>query len=89
MKLTTSDNHTYTLTKRDDGWIEVEAAPEAVEVMLDTITLTGTQEVPLGDVYVPSGVQVLREANRLSDRRVALREGTVAMWLQFEVLNYL
>lgn len=89
MNLTTSDNYSYKLTRIDAETIEVEADPEAIEAMLDTITLVGTQEVPVGDVYRPSGVQVLMDSGRPSDRRIALREGTAAMWVQFEILNYL
>lgn len=89
MQITTSDNFVYSLTRRSDGWVIVEGDGEAIEALVETITLAGSEMVPVGDDYVPSGVQVLPGENGPSNRQLALRDGTAALWLQFEVLNYL
>lgn len=89
MRILTSDDYEYELTKRDDGFVVVESTPEGLEVLLDTITLAGTATALVRGEERSSGVQVLYDEDRPSDRRVAVQPGTVAMWLSFEVLNYL
>lgn len=89
MKITTSDNYSYTFATRSDGLVEVESSAEGIEVMLDTITLSGTTTASVDGVERPTGVQVVHGQNGPSDRRVAVQPGTLAMWVGFEILNYL
>lgn len=89
MRVRTADNYDYTLTRRDDGLVEVSGSPEAVEALVDTIVLCGSETVPVSGEYKPTGVQLVRDENGPLKCRVAMHEGTVALWLQFEVLNYL
>lgn len=89
MRILTSDDYEYKLTRRDDGYIVLESTPEGIEVLLDTITLAGTATATVRGEERSSGIQVPYEGDRLSERRVAVHPGTAAMWLSFEVLNYL
>ena len=89
MRITTSDNYDYALYRRDDGWVEVRGTPEAIEVMVDTIALTGTATVAVSGVERPSGVRMLPSPNRLLESRLAVLPDTVAKWWTFESLYYI
>lgn len=71
----TIDEHTFTLRKFSNNIVEVTADEESLSMLDDTIELAGRDC-----------------ANNLFTKRPGAREmteGTAAMWLQFEVLNYL
>lgn len=57
-----------------DGWCTITGDAASLEIVLDSIVLSGTEE--------GSGVTPIEGGLRV-------REGTLALWLQFEVLNFL
>ena len=70
------NGHRLTLTKPVGyPYVTVKGSPEALEMVKDTIELAGQAD----------------EDNSLIEAKgsLTMREGTAAMWLQFEVLNYL
>lgn len=56
-------------------YVTVKGSPDALEMVKDTIELAGQTEEDRNLVEGPGSL--------------TMREGTAAMWLQFEVLNYL
>lgn len=75
MHIVTSDGYEYMITRISETEVEVSGDPEALQVLTDSAILGGTdQDHP--------GVMPMKDGLRMS-------EGTVALWLSFEVLNYL
>lgn len=76
LELTTADGFEYRLTKDHlTDYVTVTAPPDALQALDDTLQLAGLS----GDDHT-----VIRHP----DSRV-VHEGTAAMWVQFEILNYL
>lgn len=75
MKVVTTDGHEYVIHKTDtEGLVSIEGSEEALEVLDDSITLAGISDD--NSVYVKSpGTRYMHE-------------GSAALWLQFELLNY-
>lgn len=68
---------TFVPCETDPDWILVDGDTASIEVFLNGLILAGTEEVeglPTGVVVSPS---------------LRVRRGTVALWMQFECLNYL
>lgn len=87
MRVSTTDGHDYRIKRDgDSGWIHVSGSQVALNTFIDTVALTGTEE---SDENRPTGVDLRRDPDSPSDRILRVREGTVALWLQFECLNYL
>lgn len=57
-----------------DGWMRIDGSAEDLKTVTNTIVLAGAEE--------DSGVAP-------DNGGLRVREGTVALWLSFEVLNYL
>ena len=74
MKFTTKD-FDVRLESLENGQVAIYGSPESLEVVTDTIILCGTEE---GTGLRPDG-----------SGRLLCSAGTVALWLQFEVLNML
>lgn len=73
MRIETKD-FTVDIVAVGDGWQEIRGDAESIQTVLDTIVLSGAEE--------GSGVLPIQGGLRA-------REGTVALWLQFEILNYM
>lgn len=70
------NGHHLTLTKPVGyPYVTVKGSPQALEMVKDTIELAGQTEEDHSLVEGPGSL--------------TMREGTAAMWLSFEVLNYL
>jgi hypothetical protein len=77
MHIVTSDGYEYMITRISETEVEVSGNPEALQVLTDSAILGGTDQDHPGVMPIEDG-QVLR-----------MSEGTAALWLSFEVLNYL
>lgn len=73
MKIETKD-YSVLIKSLGDGWCTIEGSEKSLEIVTDSIVLSGTEEGS-GVMPIPGGLKV--------------REGTLALWLQFECLNYL
>ena len=73
MKIETKD-YSVLIKSLGDGWCTIEGSEKSLEIVTDSIVLSGTEEGS-GVMPIHGGLKV--------------REGTLALWLQFEVLNYL
>lgn len=75
MKVVTTDGFDYNITRSEEaGLVCIEANEDALSALDDTITLAGISDD--NSVYVKTP----------NSRHV--HEGTAAMWLQFEFLNF-
>ena len=76
MKVVTTDGHEYTITRTEnEGLVAITGSDEALQCFDDTVVLAGLSEDDF-TYYRSPGTRYLHE-------------GTAAMWIQFEVLNYL
>lgn len=73
VRIETKD-YTVELKSLGDGWCSITGDTGSLEIVTDSIVLSGTEEGS-GVVPFPGGLRV--------------REGTLALWLQFECLNFL
>lgn len=73
MKIETKD-YTVEVVAKEDGWQEIYGDADSIQTVLDTIVLSGAEE--------GSGVLPIQGGLRA-------REGTVALWMSFEILNFL
>lgn len=76
MKVVTTDGHEYVIHKTDtEGLVSIEGSEKALEVLDDTVTIAGLSDDD--SIYVKSpGTRYMHE-------------GSCAMWVQWEILNYL
>lgn len=73
MKIETKD-YTVEIKHIGNGWCEISGDEQSLQTVLDTVVLSGAEE-GTGVMPIPNGLRA--------------HEGTVALWLQFEVLNFL
>lgn len=90
MKVTTSDGHTLIFLRdpEEHEYVLVSGDEEALEVFIDTVTLAGAAEVASGDETRSTGVEPLIISLEPLERNLRVHEGTLALFLQFELLNY-
>lgn len=84
MKITTED-YELELSRVGPETVEVSGSSESLECFKAGVQLAGASRGPEGS----SKVEVVRESGEGLNGALRASEGTVALWLSFEVLNYL
>ncbi len=84
MKITT-DDYELELLKVDGEMVEVVGDVESLECFKAGVELAGASRGPEG----ASKVEVVREPDGELKGSLRATEGTVALWLSFECLNFL
>lgn len=84
MRVTTED-YELDLSRVGPETVEVSGSRESLECFKAGVQLAGASRGPEG----ANRVEVVREPNGVLKGVLRASEGTVALWLSFEALNYL
>lgn len=86
MQVVTTDGYTMTF-EADGDYVLVSGDQESLDCFTDGVVLAGTASLP--DSERPSGVLPHSDPDRPSETILRVSAGTVALWLEQEVLNFL